>query len=157
MPMTPAALRAAPSNNVSTGAKILALAVGGFGVLGCQGPVNLPAPSTGETVAFGADIQPIFDAHCTTCHRVGGQADIAGIPLKLVSDVAYDLLVGQPSTQQADITLVVPGDASSSLLFLKVGSDAPPVGSTMPLFGARLSSADLGRIRDWINQGALNN
>ena len=125
--------------------------------LGCQGSVNVAAPSTGETILFSADIQPIFDANCTTCHRTGGQADMAGILLKLVADESFELLVDQPSSQQSDLTLVVPGDANASLLFLKVSANSPPIGATMPLVGARLSSTDLGLIRDWINQGALDN
>ncbi len=124
---------------------------------GCQGSVNEPAPPTGETVSFSTDIQPIFNANCTTCHRAGGLADISGIALRLVEGVSYALLVDQPSSQQADLTLVVPGDSDASLLFLKVRSGAPPVGSTMPLFGTPLSSANLGLIRDWIDQGAMDN
>ncbi len=129
-------------------------AVGG---LGCQGPVNEPAPPTGETVSFSANIQPIFNGNCTACHRAGGLADISGIALRLVEGVSYDLLVDQPSSRQADLTLVVPGDSSASLLFLQVSSNSPPVGSTMPLLGTLLSSTDLGLIRDWIDQGALDN
>lgn len=127
-----------------------------LGHTGC-GSVNTPAPPTGETVSFAADIQPIFNAHCTDCHRAGGLADISGIALRLVEGVSYDLLVDQPSSQRSDLTLVVPGDAAASLLFLKVSSNTPPVGATMPLNRARLSSTDLGLIRDWIDQGALNN
>ena len=125
--------------------------------IGCQGSVNVAAPPTGETILFSTDIQPIFNANCTTCHRTGGQADMAGILLKLVADESFDLLVDQPSSQRSDLTLVLPGDADGSLLFLKVSSNSPPVGATMPLVGARLSSTDLGLIRDWINQGALDN
>lgn len=130
------------------------LAVGG---VGCQGAVNVPAPPTGETVSFSADIQPIFNANCTDCHVVGGLADIAGIRLKLVAGESFDLLVNQPSSQRPELTLVVPGNAGASLLFLKVSRASPPVGSTMPLLGTPLSSANLGLIRDWINQGALDN
>jgi len=121
--------------------------------IGCQGSVNVPAPSTGDTVSFSADIQPIFNANCTTCHVSGG---IASDRVHLTTTEAYDGLVNQASTQ-SDLTLVVPGDSSASLLFLKVSSDSPPVGGTMPLFGTPLSSANLGLIRDWIDQGALDN
>ena len=124
---------------------------------GCQGFVNVPAPPTDEMVSFSADIQPIFNANCTTCHRTGGLADIEGIRLKLVAGESFDLLVNQPSSQRSDLTLVVPGDSSASLLFLKVSSDSPPVGDTMPLFGTPMSSANLGLIRDWIDRGALDN
>lgn len=124
--------------------------------LGCPG-VNVPAPPTDETVSFSADIQPIFNANCTTCHRIGGITDVEGIPLRLTEGDSFDLLVNEPSLQRADLTLVVPGDSSASLLFLKVSRDSPPVGVRMPLVGAPLSSTDLGLIRDWIDQGALDN
>jgi hypothetical protein len=62
-----------------------------------------------------------------------------------------------PAPQQADLTLVVPGDPDTSLLWLKVSSNSPPVGSTMPLFGSRLTSNELALVRDWIAQGAQNN
>jgi len=136
---------------------VLAGAVWAMCAIGCQGPVNVPAPSTGEPISFAGDIQPIFDAHCIVCHVTGGRADNEGIALKLVAGESYALLVNQPSVQNAALTLVVPGDAATSLMFLKVSSDTPPVGATMPLVGARLSSADLGLIRDWIDQGALDN
>ena len=35
--------------------------------------------------------------------------------------------------------------------------DKPPVGTTMPFIGGRLSSENLALIRDWIDQGAMNN
>ncbi len=124
---------------------------------GCGGPVNVAAPSTGQPISFADDIQPIFNNRCTTCHRTGGRADNEGIALKLVAGESYALLVDQPSVQNADLTLVVPGDAAASLMFLKVSSNTPPVGATMPLIGARVSSAELGLIRDWIDQGALDN
>lgn len=136
---------------------VFLVVAGVAGTLGCAGPVNVPAPSTGKTISFAGDIQPIFDAHCTVCHVTGGRADREGIALKLVADESYALLVDQPSVLDATLTLVVPDAAAASLLFVKVSSDPPPVGATMPLIGARLSSADLGLIRDWIDQGALDN
>jgi hypothetical protein len=108
-------------------------------------------------VSFAGQIQPIFDAKCTVCHQAGGLADNLGIDLRLVPGDAFNGLVNQPSSQQANLTLVVPGDSTSSLLFLKVSSNAPPVGSRMPLFGAPLSQAEIDRIRDWIDQGAQDN
>jgi len=125
-------------------------------LVGCQG-ANTPLAPTSRTVSFANDIQPIFNNRCVVCHRVGGVADLAGIRLKLVEDVSYDLLVQQPSIQRPELTIVVPGDAQSSLVFLKVSSDSPPVGARMPLGGLPVPANELGLIRDWINQGALNN
>lgn len=134
-------------------------AVGGFAVLGsgCYGgPVNPPAEQVTENVSFSQQIQPIFETHCTVCHVVGGFA-LGFVTLELTEGDSRAMLVNQASSQDAAHTLVVPGDSSLSLLFLKVSSNDPPVGATMPLFGGRLSSEELGLMRDWIDQGALDN
>ncbi len=105
-------------------------------------------------VSFSNQIQPIFDANCTVCHVVGGIAEFTG--QLLTAEESFDAIVNQPSFQSSFIR-VVPGDSSASLLFLKVSSNPPPVGSRMPLGGAPLSDADIALIRDWIDQGAANN
>jgi len=131
----------------------------GIGLLaGCQGGgVNAPAPPTGETVSLSGDIQPIFNSACVSCHADGTISSAFGNPLRLTSGRAHANLVDRRSFQSANWTLVVPGDSSASLLWLKVSRADPPVGSTMPLFGSPLSSRQLGLIRDWIDQGALDN
>ncbi|MCZ6698841.1 MAG: hypothetical protein O7D94_07930 [Planctomycetota bacterium] len=131
---------------------VVILAVGA-----CQTDVPLPAPPSGNAVSFSGDIQPIFNASCIDCHSAGGFADIQGIALRLTAGESFNGLVNQPSSQQADLTLVVPGDSASSLLFQKVSSNTPPIGSTMPLIGGPLSAVQSGLIRDWIDQGAMNN
>ena len=82
-------------------------------------------------VSFARDLQPIFGSICTTCHTVGGAADLAGIDLNLTSDVAYAMLVNQPSSQQPGSMFVVPGDAEASYLFVKISEASPPVGLRM--------------------------
>ncbi len=112
---------------------------------------------TGGTVSFSVEIQPIFTTACAGCHSPGGNADSARIPSHLTDGEAYDLIVGVPSVQRSDLILVVPGDSAASLLYLKVSSISPPTGNRMPLFAPVLSDAEIGLIRDWINQGAENN
>ncbi len=123
----------------------------------CQTDVPMPAPPSGNAVSFSGDIQPIFNASCSGCHSAGGFAAIQGIALRLTAGESFNGLVNQASSQQANLTLVVPGDSASSLLFQKVSSNTPPIGSTMPLFGGPLSAVQSGLIRDWIDQGAMNN
>ncbi len=123
--------------------------------LGC--PVNEPAPPIERDVSFAMEIQPIFTQECASCHSQGGFADNVGIPMRLVEGLTLDSTVNQASTQDATFTLIEPFDAANSLLFLKLSENAPPVGSTMPLFGEPLSSDELGLIRDWIDQGAMDN
>ena len=126
---------------------------------GCSGTGDggMNGPDGDGAVSFTAQIQPILTATCAGCHSPGGAADLAGIVVQLTEDVSYDLLVNQPSVQQPELTLVVPGDSTASLLYLKVSSDSPPVGERMPRFLPPLSSADLTLIRSWIDEGALNN
>lgn len=117
----------------------------------------MPEGGTGGTVSFQRGIQPIFDAKCIVCHQPGGIAFLRGITLELTEQVSYDQLVSQRSVQDPDRIFVVPGDASSSLLFLKVSTDAPPIGDRMPLDANPLSETEIALIRDWIDRGALNN
>lgn len=126
---------------------------------GCPaGPVNVVGPPTGLTVSFADHIQPIFDELCIICYVDGGLVDSEGIALKPTAGQSFGLLVNQKSVQDTSLTLVIPGDSVNSLLFAKVSQDTPPVGATMPLVGGRrLTSSELALVRDWIDQGALNN
>ena len=123
--------------------------------IGCQ--VNLPDPPVDREVSFATEIQPIFTQRCAGCHSDGGFADNQGIPMRLVEGLTLDSIVNQPSSQDSGLTLVIPSDAANSLLFLKVSENDPPIGSTMPLIGEMLPSGELGLIRDWIDQGAMDN
>ncbi len=109
----------------------------------------------GEMVFFSADIQPILNERCINCHFPGGFAQMVGIPWDFREETAFDDIVEQSSIQDGSFTLVVPGDADSSLLFLKVSSESPPVGSMMPLGGPPLADSEVALIRAWIEQGAL--
>jgi len=109
----------------------------------------------GEAVTFVADIQPILNARCINCHAPGGFAQMVGIPWDYREDTAYEDLVNRISSQDANFTVVVPGDPDSSLMFLKVSSESPPVGSMMPLGGPPLTDGEVQLIRDWIEQGAV--
>ena len=109
----------------------------------------------GEAVTFVADIQPILNERCINCHAPGGFAQMVGIPWDFREDAAYDDLVDRLSSQDADFTLVVPGDPGASLMFLKVSSESPPVGSMMPLGGPPLMDSEVELIRLWIEQGAV--
>ena len=141
---------------LSRRASALAVALA-VGTGGCQSDVPMPDPSNDGAISFSVQIQPILTTNCAGCHSPGGAADLEGIVLQLTADVSYDLLVGRPSVQRPDLTHVIPGDSSSSLLFLKVSTDSPPVGLRMPRFAPPLSQSEMDLIRDWIDEGALNN
>ena len=50
--------------------------------------------------------------------------------------------------------VVIPTDPDNSLLVKRVEGTIPP---QMPLGGSPLTPAEIGRIRQWILEGALNN
>ena len=132
-------------------------------IIGCETIVPGGLPSDSDTdgnnpgVSFANDIQPIFTTRCAGCHRDGGAAALPNIPMRLNEGRSFASLVNQPSGQNASVTLVVPGDSTNSLLFQKISSPVPPVGSRMPLFSSPLDQAEQFLIRDWIDHGAKDN
>ena len=90
------------------------------------------------------DIQPIFDASCTSCHSYGSSS-YGNHQLILTS--YSELMLGGESGD-----VVIPYDASSSLLWQEVTTGSmPPYGSGNEYL--TLEQANL--IADWINDGAL--
>jgi len=104
-----------------------------------------PPPPTQRTISFGADVRPIFAnaaVGCLGCH--GGTNNL------FVGTVA-DLLRGGLHGPA-----IVPGNSSGSLLVQKIGPH-PPFGVRMPYGGTPLPDSTIQVIKDWIDQGALNN
>lgn len=95
--------------------------------------VNSVAPSS---VSYSADIQPYFDARCTSCHSGGGPK---GVDL----DSYANLLAGGNSGP-----LVVPGNSNQGTLIpqLESGHQGAPHGTNV-----------IQDIRDWVDAGALDN
>lgn len=121
------------------------------GLGGCSSSGVALSSSDRSSVSYADDVLPIFQLRCQGCHRPGGTS---GIGLCLPEPRSYGLIVEQPSRQDARWTLIVPGDAVSSLLFLKVSSDKPPVGERMPQVGGALADDEIELIRAWIDSGA---
>lgn len=125
---------------------------------GCQGGVNPVGPPTGRTISYAQEVQPIYDTHCTSCHVAGGfSSTFGGLSMRLNAADSHGDTVDRASSQRPDLLLIKPGDSAASYLFQKVSSDSPSGGETMPLFGPRLTSSELAILRDWIDQGAINN
>lgn len=104
-------------------------------------------------VDYEADIQPIFDHHCTSCHRPSGQG-YRETGLDLRPQFSWKNLVNITSSQDEDWLLVDPGANGTSLLTQKVHCDDPPVGVRMPKEQPILSEGDIHRIASWIALGA---
>ena len=139
--------------SLAWGALSLALAL--FALAGCSDKGAEPlAPHDHDPdpvgISFATDIQPIFDAHCVSCHGAGASG---GLDLRAAATPGS--LVNVAATSYAGAR-VVPGDPHVSVLFLKLEGD-PSTGARMPFGGAVLDPALRLLIHDWIEQGALDN
>ena len=105
-----------------------------------------PAP---KAISFTTDIKPILDQHCLECHDAGGAGALAsGLKLTTYQDVMKGTKFGP---------IIKAGDSASSTLVILVEGRADP-SINMPHGGRpALSKIQTQKIRQWINQGALNN
>ena len=82
--------------------------------------------------------------HCRSCHENFGTASSAEM---------YELFLSQ---EVGGVTLLVPGDAGSSLIYQKVAGGTQVVGEAMPLNHSFATEEVLGAIADWVLDGAPN-
>ena len=102
------------------------------------------------TVSYGTDVRPILVVSCaiSACHGTGfAQGGLS------MGDASW-LQVKNASGNNGPIVIV--GNASNSNLYTKTTLN-PPFLARMPLTDGFLSTAQQNVIRDWINQGALDN
>jgi hypothetical protein len=103
-------------------------------------------------VTFTEVYDQVLNGSCLSCHTgIIGQFDGLDMSTKAT---AYANTVNKSSSRCAPETLVVPGHAESSLLYLKVTS--PPCGSLMPQNAPALPQSSLDLIKTWIDEGAPN-
>jgi len=102
----------------------------------------VPDAIADEAVEFARDVQPIFTAHCVTCH--GAEKQESGLRL----DFGATVLAGGNSGPA-----VRAGKAADSLLMQAITGQEGT--SAMPPEGPRLSAAQIDVIRRWIDQGAV--
>jgi hypothetical protein len=109
--------------------------------------VSLGACTGPGQSSFTADVQPLLDKHCASCHLGGEGTQASGF------DVAtYEsLMIG---THYGPV--VVPRDAASSSLYRLVSGKVDP-SIQMPHGQVRLSETQIAVIESWIDQGAKNN
>jgi hypothetical protein len=104
-------------------------------VAACEKVVFEPVEIPTEEVSFAADIQPIWDAKCVSCHPPTKDLD-------LTENQAYDELVPDY------VTVADSADPTNSALYRTL------VGSS---HASRTSDAEKATIQKWISQGAPNN
>jgi len=108
-------------------------------------------------VSFAEDIQPIFLENCVECHDQAGEGILAsGFSVNNYDSVMKGTKFGP---------VVVPGSSVSSALYLVVAQKTAPEIQMPPQHaeawaegrGRPLSEDEIETIRDWIDQGALDN
>ncbi len=106
---------------------------------------TLPPASTEPGVTYADDIKPIFDASCVKCHDS---------TKKPKAHLALDSLAGVLKGSR-DGAVVLPGNSAKSDLVLAVAHIGDP-DTYMPKGkdGHKLTDAQIGLIRAWIDQGA---
>jgi len=98
-------------------------------------------PIAHAQVDYATQIQPIFNANCTSCH--GGNS---GLTL-----TSFEALMGSTGIQYGS-NIVVPGDPDASGLVDKIEPN-PQSGNRMPT-GGQLQQNEIDLIRQWITEGA---
>ena len=118
-----------------------------------EAPAGSPEVITSRNVSYRRDVQPLFDARCTSgaCH--GGRSNER---IDLTPGASHATLVGGRSQLDASLRLVAPGDPGASLLWLKL-TGTPPVGKRMPPKGKPLEADAVAVIEAWILAGAPDN
>ncbi len=110
-------------------------------------------------VSFVADLWPIIQSDCRSCHTSGqGSVDV---PNMIFTDSAstYAAWVNITPTcaTAAQPVRVAPGNVGNSFVYNKLSQAVPSCGSQMPLTGSPLNATELQLFQDWITQGANNN
>ena len=101
---------------------------------------DLP-PAAAVKVDYSRDIAPLLENHCYMCH--GPRQAMSGLRL----DQKSAALKGGKSG-----AVIVPGNSAGSRLILLV-ANASPDKKVMPPAGTRLTAAEVGLLRAWIDQG----
>ncbi|WP_420320286.1 DUF1553 domain-containing protein [Flagellimonas sp.] len=101
---------------------------------------NLLKPST--EVDFSAEIKPILNKHCITCH--GGVKKNGGFSLLFEEEAFANTESGKPA--------IIPGNASGSEFIKRLKEEDPEL--RMPYEKPKLSDEEIDLLTKWVNQGA---
>jgi hypothetical protein len=132
------------------------------GMLGCSNDDAVlgvsVAPEPGMKLSLSQDVQPIFDNRCAVsgCHAGPSPAEQMSLEHARLFDPAQGA-VGVASLEVPARKRIDPGSAATSYLVDKIEGRPAQGTQSMPLIPPPLSSAEIQIIRDWIDQGALDN
>lgn len=99
-----------------------------------------------ESVQFNRDIRPILAEHCWQCHGFDANARKAGLRLDLAEAV-------QTPAESGSVPIVA-GDADGSEVIRRITSHDADLQMPPPSLNKPLSSAQVRKLREWIDQGA---
>jgi uncharacterized membrane protein len=101
-----------------------------------------------KKVSFSQEVFPLLKKRCAGCHYRGNEFNQSQLIMDSYASLMQGGVHGSP---------IVPGNADSSLIIKKLGSN-PPFGKQMPLMSKeRLTDEEISMIAKWIDQGANNN
>lgn len=107
------------------------------------------ACSREETVSFSAQVKPILDTHCKRCHQPGSEGhEASGFSVESYEDI----LAGSASGP-----MVLPGDSLGSNMLVLMEGRADPSISMPHDSGEPIPAPEIETIKNWIDQGAMNN
>tara|TARA_R110002020_G_scaffold42136_2_gene123757 strand:+ start:16812 stop:19544 length:2733 start_codon:yes stop_codon:yes gene_type:complete len=101
---------------------------------------NMLQPS--DTVDFSADIKPILNKNCITCH--GGVKKSGGFSLLFEDEAFANTESGTPA--------IIPGNAAKSPFIQRLKEDDPEL--RMPYKKSKLSKEEIDLLTKWVDQGA---
>ncbi len=100
------------------------------------------AYQTSTPIDFNRDIRPILSDNCFQCHGPDDQARMAKLRFD-TQDGAF-----------AKAGVIIAGDAANSHLIKRVITTNPDTVMPPPATGHKLSDAQIGTLKQWINEGA---
>ncbi|MEZ4969668.1 MAG: DUF1549 domain-containing protein [Flavobacteriaceae bacterium] len=95
-----------------------------------------------DTVDFSADIKPILNKNCITCH--GGVKKSGGFSLLFEGEAFADTESGGPA--------IIPGNAAKSSFIQRLKENDPEL--RMPYKKPKLSEEEITLLTEWVDQGA---
>jgi len=121
-------------------------------LIGCEQKVDVAGG-----VSFANDVLPILQANCVDCHDIAAEGvATSGLNLSdydgVMQGTRFDLATVPNSSESSALYLVVAHQTDSQIEMPPHLSDALAEGS-----GPSLSENEIKTIKDWIDQGALDN
>jgi hypothetical protein len=120
-----------------------------------DGTIDEDCACAEELPTFSGSVQPIFDAHCTSCHS--GSMPPRGQDLS--DGVSHDMIVNVASVELSTMDRIEPNDVDNSYLIHKIEGTQRDVGGSgvrMPAGGPYLSDAEIDTIKGWVEAGCPN-